>query len=283
MFRMAHYPPHLSTSKLANGPSYPWYPAASLNSATPLAALGAYWELQGDVEVGGGNAFIYVKNSSAGALTAGQAVSWALPVAAAIGTFTLTNSTLQVIYTNIDSSTLGNMVGAWLYCQSAATGGPWVRKILDHQTAASIGGTKVANGANTVFTISRKDPNSPAGAADIDQIAALPANAVPVSVIRHFEVVACTASTPPIGITLGAVSASNYTIVQVLGFGLAQITGHASLSAAGMVVYPGAAGVLTYAAAVPITMGAAIARVVHAYTTVATSLMPLNFNFSGNL
>lgn len=275
MFRMAHYPPHISTSKLANGRSFPWYPAATLNSTTPLAALGAYWELQGDDVVGGGNAFMYVKNVG-GALALGQVVAYRSPTA---GTFTLTGSTTQLIYTNI--TTTADETGNWIYCLSAASGGPWIRKILGCYPAAD---ATAKYGANTVFVISKKDPNSPAGSADIDAITALPANGVAVAIIRPWQVIECTAALSPVGIALGTVADGAYTIIQVSGMALAQAVGNGTALAIGKPAVPSAAGVLIGSAAdaANLFVGAANFQPL-VPTSAASALIPFNFSCFGNI
>lgn len=276
MYRMHHFPAHLSTSKLAGGTSYPWYPSASYNSATPLAPLGAFWELQGDTEVAGGNAFVYVKNVG-GALAQGEAVSWKAPTA---GTFTLTGSTLQLIYTNI--TTTFDETGNWLYCLSAATGGPWLRKIKACYPAAD---ATAKYGANTVFVISKKDPNSPSGAADIDAIQALPSNGVAVCIYRPFWVQKCTAVTMPIGLALGTVADGNYTMVHVAGLGIGDTVGNGSnldltvgepsgIDANGKLI-----GTNSLA---PANIGAASFNCL-VPSSAASALLPFQFNCLGNL
>lgn len=275
MYRMHHFPAHLSTAKLAGATSYPWYSSAQYNSTTPLAPLGAFWELQGDTEVAGGNAFIYVKNVG-GALSVGQAVAWRTPTA---GTFTLTGSTLQLIYTNI--TTTADETGQWLYCLSAATGGPWLRKI---KAAYPVADPTAKYGANTVFVISKKDPNSPSGAADIDAIPALPSNGVAVAIIRPFQVIECTASLTPIGLALGTVADGNYTIIHVAGLGIGSAVGNGTALAVGKPAVPSAAGVLIGSAADAANLFTGGAKFVPLVaTSAASALIPFEFNCIANL
>lgn len=279
MYRMAHFPPFIPTAKLNAKTSYPWYDSTKYNSTTPLAALGAFWELQGDVSVGGGNSFIYVKNVG-GALAQGEAVAWKAPTA---GTFTLTGSTVQKIYTNI--TTTQSEVGNWLYCLSAATGGPWLRQIKRQFIAANAATETPGYGANTVFVVSEKDPNSPSGAADIDAIAALPSNGVAVCIIRPFQIVKCTDVLQPIGVALGTVADGNYTIIHVSGMGLLDTVGNGAN--AGIVVGEPCAvdangKFIGTNAVAPINGGASSFKPLLA-STAASAVVPFEFNCIGNL
>lgn len=266
MYRMHHYPPHLSTRKLAGGASYPWYPASVLNSATPLAPLGAMWELQGDTEVGGGNTFMYVKAGAA--LTKGQTVAFKSVTA---GAFTASGSTVQSLITDIDTTSLGNLVGCWLYIKSSGAAGPVLRRIKSHTT-----------GANATFVISTKDPNSPAGAADVDALAELPTNGDKITIIYPYTVIVGTASLAPVGIVMADVDSGKYTIIQVAGLGLATVTGHASL-AADLPLTTAASGKLTYGASLSVALGAAVFRPKFAWTTASDALVPVEFSCVGNL
>ena len=214
MYRMAHYPAHLSTRKLANGPSYPWYPDTYLASATPLVALGSFWEAQGDPEVGGGNAFLYVKNGAT-ALAAGDVVGYSVGAAS---TVTATGSDTQAIVTGGGALTVNAEIGNWLFVRNTTSnGGGAVLRRIKSNTA-----TKV--------TISGKDPNSPAGSADIDQLTLAATNGDVTAIVRPWRVEPITATGGagpwvPVGVALGTVGAGKYTIIQVAGLGIIKALG----------------------------------------------------------
>ncbi len=280
MYRMHHFPAYLSTRKLAGGTSYPWYTAADINSTTPKAPLGAFWELQGDADVAGGNAFVYVRNVGA-ALALGEVVAWRTPAGAGnTGTFTLAGSTTQLIVTNI--TTTVDETNQWLYCLSAATGGPWLRRI---KRAYPIADPTAKFGANTVFVISEADPNSPAMLPDSDAIAALPANGVAVQIIRPFQVQKCTASTKPIGLALGTVADGNYTIIQVAGLGLGDSVGNGvnlDLAIGEPAGVDANSKLIGTNALAPAMIGAAQFTPLVA-SAAASAIIPFYFNCTGNL
>lgn len=266
MYRMAHFPPHISTRKLAAGTSYPWYPAAALNSSTPLAALGAFWELQGDVEVGGGNAFIYVRAGEALAL--GDVVGWETPPAAS--TITAAGSTVQTLVYAAGGLTVNAEVGNWLFIASSGSDGNVLRKIRSNTA--------------TTITISAKDPNSPSGAADVDALAVVPTNGDVCQIIRPFRVTKVAKEGAPIGVALGTVTDKYYTIIHVAGLGLGQVDGDTTdvtvnlpLAAAAGVLYSAAA------AAVSATAKGAATFIAKSANTGAKAIKPIEFNCIGNL
>jgi len=269
MYRMHHFPAFLPTGKLAGGAAYPWYTADALNSSTPLAPLGAFWELQGDLDVGGGNAFIYVKATEA--LAAGEVVSWKV---AASSTVTASGSDTRKIVYAAGSLTVNAEVGNFLYIQNTTSnGGGSVLRRIRSNTA-------------TVITFGGADPNSPSGADDVDCLTLAATNGDVVSIIRPYQVQICTATTVPIGIALGTVTSGNYTIIQVAGLALAKVDGDTTDVTINLPCAPGAGGILF--------SNAAAAAGVEAYrgnsiflprvaNTGAAALRPVEFNCFGNL
>lgn len=269
MYRMFHFPPFTSPRKLSGGTSFPWYPATALDSATPIMALGAFWELQADPGVAGGNAFLYVKADAA--LGAGELVSYALPAAS---TVTSSGSTTQSIITGGGGLTVNAEAGNFLYVRNTTTdgGGAVIKKILSNTA--------------TAVTISGKDPNSPAGNADVEALTLAATNADVTDIIRPWHVRQGTATAVPIGVTLGAVTSGNYTIIQVAGLtmvkGLGQTT---AVLVAGTPAVPAAAGVITgsVSAAANLYLGGGLILPQSAVDSATAILIPAFVNFLANI
>ena len=275
MYRMHHYPAHISTRKLAAGPSYPWYPDAAINSASMLAPLGAFWELQGDPEVGGGNSFIYVRNGAT-ALAAGDIVGYTLPAAS---TVTASGSDTQVIVTGGGALTVNAEVGNWLFVRNTTSngGGSVLRRIKENSA--------------TAITISKKEPNSPSGAADIDKLVLAATNGDVTAIIRPWRVAPLTATGGagpwvPVGVALGTVAANAYTILQVAGLGLVKALGQTTaVLVAGKPAQAISAtdGVLTGAATASPLFGAGVIVPLAPVDSATALVIPAQFNFFGNL
>lgn len=274
MYRMHHYPAHVSTNKLSGGTSYPWYPTTKLNTSTPQAALGAMWELQSDDLIGGGNAFMVVRAGEN--LAQGDVVGYELPAAS---TVTASGSDTQTIVTGGGSLTVNAEVGNWLHIRNTTSsgGGPVLRKILSNTA--------------TTITISGKDPNSPSGAADVDKLTLAATNGDMTNIIRPWRVKKITATGgagpwTPVGVVLGTVTAGNYTIIQVAGMGFANVLGQTTAAAAigRLLICSATAGTLTGAnATATLINGGAIFMALAVVDSATAILTPVQFNCLANL
>lgn len=275
MYRMHHFPAYLSTRKLAGGPSYPWYPDAAINSTTPLAPLGAFWELQADPEVGGGNAFIYVRNGAT-ALAAGEIVGYDLPAAS---TVTASGSDTQVVVTGGGALTVNAEANNWVFIRNTTSdgGGSVLRRIRSNSA--------------TALTISTKDPNSPSGAADVDKLTLAATNGDVTAIIRPWRVSPLTATGGdgpwvPIGFALGTVAANAWTIIQVAGMGLAKALGQTTavlVAGKPAQAISATAGVITGAATASPLFGAGVCVPLAPVDSATALVIPVQFNFIGNL
>lgn len=222
----------LSTAALENTqPAWPWYSSSYINSTSlpQGAALGQLWCLDGDLRIGGGNWFMWVK--ATGALAVGSAVKWSVPgtdTAAAGTTATTLNLTTGGLTANAE-------IDNWVFV--AATGGSEFHRIK-------------ANTATTI-TVSLADPFAATKPNDPDVFVNVPVATNPVSIIRPWQVVATGATTDqPIGVALGTVSSGNYTIIQVAGLAMVLAVGSTTATVVGQPMIPTAtAGTLAGIAA----------------------------------
>jgi len=243
-------------------------------SAAIGAQLGDIWWLGGGARANGGNAFMFVKNTTAGALTQGQLVTAALPTT---GTLTVPGSpvsTAASITTNISNATAGvnGEVDNWIYVAPAATfATPQLRRIKA-TTAAATGN----------FTVALPDPlrpNSPNDQDVFDGFAVF-ANADPLTVIRPYQVIECTATKIPIGVALGAVTAGSYTVIQVAGLALVLTKGDGTALVVNVPAAPAAAGFAIGSAAANLYRGAGM--ILPQFASAAASLiLPCFVNFTG--
>ncbi len=270
-FRMAHIN-YLATSPLEQGAIWPWYSTTNLNRATlpPETPLGAYWELQGNFQVGGGNAFMLVKNVG-GAIALGDVVTWTAPAAS---TITAAGSTVNTLVWAAGGLTVGAEVGNLLYlANTAGSNGFLIRRII----------------ANTATTLTiapaAGDPMVAATAAGVrvntaDALDAVPTNGDVGIIIRPFNVKKCTSVLVPVGVALGTVTDGYYTVIQVAGIGLAKGTNNGAALAVGIpaIVDAGTAGVLTGTAAASINTNAGNFTSLAAYNAAGPTLQPFNMN-----
>jgi hypothetical protein len=265
--KIAHYTEHLSPAGLAGLKLWPWYGSNYYNSATPLIDAGAKWDLVGDIASGGGNSFMYVKAAAGVSFAAGQLVSFATPTAS---TVTAAGSTKGKIVWAAGGLTVNAEVGNVLYvANSTASGGGFtLRKII----------------ANTATTITVSDTDFNVASKPLDQNAfeEIPTNADIAIIIRPYQVIVNTATTVPVGVALGTVTAGYYTIVQTKGLGLIlgvgsgtalEVNDPAVPTSGGAVI--GSNGTLTAYAGPNIIPQAAYAG--------ASSLQPMLFNLDGML
>ena len=209
--KIAHYTEHVSPAGLANAKLWPWYESKYFNSATALLPLGAQWDLVGDMAAGGGNSFMYVK--AAAALTVGQLVSFATPTAS---TVTAAGSTTQMIVWAAGALTVNAEVGNYLYiANSTALGGGFTLRKIISNTA-------------TTITFSETDPNVASKPVDRNALEVAATNGDVAIIIRPNRVIVCTATLVPVGVALGTVTDTYYTIIQTKGLALVSSVGNAT-------------------------------------------------------
>jgi len=240
-------------------------------SASIGASLGDYWWLGGGARANGGNAFMFVKNTTGGALTQGQLVTAALPTT---GTVTVPGSpvtSLAAVTTNISNVTAGvnGEVDNWLFVNTTGAALPQLRRIKAN-TAAATGN----------FTVSRPDPLRPNSPNDQDAFDTAHTNADPCCIIRPYNVIECTATTIPIGVALGAVTAGSYTVIQTAGLALVLTKGDGTALVVNVPAAPAAAGFAIGSAAANLYRGASM--ILPQFASAAASLiMPCFVNFTG--
>lgn len=263
---------YTSTNVAEGGGSYPpYYSAANVNMTTLSGtglSLGDTWVLEGGPGYGvpgfsgGGNQFLVVKSTPG--LTIGQLVTFDDPYAT--GTVT-TGATSSVLPLTGATLVAGAEVGNFVAVNNATT--QQIRQIKSNTT--------------TAVTVALADPNSPSGGLDADIFTGtLPANTDPYCIIRPWTVKVCTATTRPIGVALGTVTAGNFTIIQVAGLAQVVVLGAATVTANAVLV-PAAAGVATgTAAANQYAEGTTMINQL-AWATASNRNLPVYVNFTGAL
>lgn len=200
---------YLSTPYL-NMTAAQWHTVAEGTGLT----LGDVWTLGGSQPQAAGNSFMFVKADAE--LTLGQLVTPALPTTGTITVPGVPVTSTEILTTDIDNSTAGTNgeVDNWIYGNITGATLPQLRRIKAN-----------TNAATGNFTVSQMDwmrPNSPH---DADVLDTTPTNADPCCVIRPYHVIVNTEVTVPIGVSLGAVTSGNYTIVQVGGLAMISAIG----------------------------------------------------------
>lgn len=193
--------------------------------------LGATWTLGGQAAALGGNSFMCVKANEA--LTLGQLVTLRPPtntvddaggaastVITGAGTAVSPTTTTAICTTNIDNTSFSVPIGVngdvdnWLYVLSAAATTPQLRRIKANSSSST-----------SFYTVSLPDETRPNRPRDADVFDNVPLNTEVCSIIRPYHVVVNNSSTyggagittTPMGVSLGAVTAGNYTIIQIGG------------------------------------------------------------------
>jgi hypothetical protein len=227
--KIAHYTEHVPPAGLAGAKLWPWYTSNYFNSSTPLIDPGAEWDLVGDAAAGGGNSFMYVKCAAGVSLTVGQLVSFATPSAS---TVTASGSSTQKIVWAAGSLTANAEVGNFLYIANSTSsgGGFTLRKILSNTT--------------TTITFSDTDYSVASKPADQNALELAATNGDVAIIIRPYQVIVNTATTVPVGVALGTVTAGYYTIIQTKGLALISSKGDGTALAVGVPAVGTAAGVI---------------------------------------
>lgn len=244
-------------------------------SAAIGARLGDIWWLGGTSVANGGNAFMFVRATVG--LTLGQVVATALPTT---GTLTIPGvpvSTSAAITTNISNVAAGvnGEVDNWLFVNPVAGfATPQLRRIKANDASAT---------GN--FTVAQRDflrPNSPTDADVFDGFAVF-ANADPLCIIRPHRVIVNTATTTPVGIALGTVTAASYTVVQVAGLACVSSVGNVTALAPNVPAVGAAAGVISGSAAGAANLytGASLILPQIAQAAAGPIIIPCYVNFTG--
>ena len=221
---------YIPTTVKEQGALFPYYSNTSyINSQTLVQNLdlGVKWWTKGPQKDAGGNSFQVVK-AGAG-LTRGQLVAWATPTT---GTYTTASSTVASIVTNVNAAAINSEIDNFIFFNDIS-----VMKRIKANT----------KGPNSVFTISLVDPTIASKPYDSDALTAaelaLLVNGNPVSIIRPYQVIVCTAALVPCGVALGTVTSGYYTIIQKDGLAEVQSTGNGVALAVNAPSIPSAAGV----------------------------------------
>ena len=190
------------------------------------AKKGSTWSLGGQAPALGGNSFMFVRNGSeATALALGNLVMLRLPtnsiddagggaaqVIAGAGSAVSPTTTTASVTTNIQNSAftvpvpLNGDVDEWMFVTSAAATLPQLRRIKYNSTSTT-----------SFYKASLPDYLRPQSPNDQDVFDNIPLATEAISIIRPFDVVQADGSQPPVGVALGAVTAGNYTVIQVRG------------------------------------------------------------------
>jgi hypothetical protein len=193
-------------------------------------SLGDVWTLGGKAPASAGNSFMFVKYTAADtALTLGQLVTPDLPTTGTITVPGVPVTTTAAVTTNIDNSVAGanGEVDNWFYGNVTSATLPQLRRIKEN-TAAVAGR----------FTLAQNDWMRPNNPYDKDVLDTAATSADPCTVIRPWNVIVNTDATVPLGVSLGAVTAGNYTVIQVGGLAMISAIGDST----GLVVNQPAVG-----------------------------------------
>lgn len=265
--------------------SVTWYvgtPYVNMTASTfaetfPGATPGDLWWLGDGAQAAGGNAFMFVKATVG--LTLGQLVAAALPTTGTV-TNNASQSTTASILTNINNaatvSTNGD-VNNWVFVQATGASLPQLRRIKQNTSSTT-----------ARYYVALPDTMRPNSPTDADVFDTLATDTNPCCIIRPYNVIVNTATTVPLGVSLGTVTAGNYTIVQVAGLAVLSVFGGGAGGTAVVVNQPvvgGAAGKVTgsAAAAANLYLGAGLMLPTIANTADVASplLQPVYVNFTG--
>lgn len=252
--------------------------ASTFAATFPGATPGDMWWLGDGAVASGGNAFMFVKATVALAL--GQLVAAALPTT---GTATVPGAgsaaspltTTASITTNINNAAtvaVNGDVDNWIFVQATGATLPQLRRI------------KYSSSSTTSFyKVALPDTMRPNSPTDADVFDTLATNADVLCIIRPYNVIVCTATTVPLGVALGTVTAGNYTIIQVAGLAAVQTVGNANALVVNQPAIPSAAGVIkgSAAAAANIYTGAGLILPQIASAAAGPLLQPCYINFTG--
>lgn len=176
------------------------------------ATIGDIWWLGGQSPASGANAFMFAKATVS--LSLGQLVAVALPTTGTAtvpgaGTAASPLTSTASITTNINNAAtvaVNGDVDNWFWVTSTGATLPQLRRIKANSSSTT-----------SFYQVALKDflrPNSPT---DADVLDTIPTNGDAVRIIRPWNLIVNTATTVPVGVALGTVTAGNFTIIQVAG------------------------------------------------------------------
>jgi hypothetical protein len=182
-----------------------------VQAATGLS-LGDIWWLGDGAQASGGNAFVFAKATVG--LTLGQLVAVALPTTGTAtvpgaGTAASPLTTTASITTNINNAAtvaVNGDVNNWIFVQATGATLPQLRRIKYNSSSTT-----------AFYKVALPDTMRPNSPTDQDVFDTLATNGDAVSIIRPWNLIVNTATTVPVGVALGTVTAGNYTIIQVAG------------------------------------------------------------------
>jgi hypothetical protein len=240
------------------------------------ATVGDLWWLGGQAPAMGGNAFLFAKATVG--LTLGQLVSVALPTTGTAtvpgaGTAASPLTTTASITTNINNAAtvaVNGDVDNWIYVNATGATLPQLRRIKYNSSSAT-----------SFYKVSLLDYLRPTTPNDADVFDTLATNADPLCIIRPWNLIVNTATTVPVGVALGTVTAGNYTVIQVAGMAAVQGVGNGTALVANVPAVGGAAGVILGTAAANLYVGASLILPQFASVAAGPLLIPCYVNFTG--
>lgn len=239
------------------------------------ATVGDLWWLGGQAPAMGGNAFVFAKATVALAL--GQLVSVALPTTGTAtvpgaGTAASPLTTTASITTNINNAAtvaVNADVDNWIFVNATGATLPQLRRIKYNSSSAT-----------SFYKVALQDYLRPTSPTDADVFDTLATNADPLCIIRPWNLIVNTATTVPVGVALGTVTAGNYTVIQVAGLASVLGVGTGTALVANVPAVGGAAGIMLGTAAANLYVGASLILPQLA-SVAASALMPAYVNFTG--
>jgi hypothetical protein len=239
------------------------------------ATVGDVWWLGGKAPASGGNAFAFAKATVG--LTVGQIVSLALPTTGTAtvpgaGTAASPLTTTASVTTNINNAAtvpVNGDVDNYIYVNATGAALGQLRRIKYNSSSTT-----------SFYIVALQDfmrPNSPT---DADVFDTLATNADPLCIIRPWNLIVNTATTMPVGVALGTVTAGNFTVIQVAGLAIVSSTGTGTATAPNQPASGGAAGVVTGVAPPAAWQGSAVILPQIA-NAAATIQIPAYVNFLG--
>jgi hypothetical protein len=239
------------------------------------ATVGDIWWLGGQAPAMGGNAFVFAKATVG--LTLGQLVSVALPTTGTAtvpgaGTAASPLTTTASITTNINNAAtvaVNGDVDNWIFVNATGATLPQLRRIKYNSSSAT-----------SFYKVSLPDYLRPTSPSDADVFDTVATNADPLCIIRPWNLIVNTATTVPVGVALGTVTAGNYTVIQVAGLASVLGVGTGTALVVNVPAVGAAAGVMIGTAAANLYVGASLILPQLA-SVAASALMPAYVNFTG--
>jgi hypothetical protein len=249
----------------------------SVSAATGLS-LGDLWWLGDGAQASGGNAFVFAKATVG--LTLGQLVAVALPTTGTAtvpgaGTAASPLTTTASITTNINNAAtvaVNGDVNNWIFVQATGATLPQLRRIKYNSSSTT-----------SYYKVALPDTMRPNSPTDQDVFDTLATNGDALCIIRPWNLIVNTATTTPVGVALGTVTAGNYTIIQVAGLAAVQVVGNGTATVVNQPAVGSAAGVVigSAAGAANLYTGASLILPQIASSAAGPLLQPAFVNFTG--